>query len=112
MKPKKLKSNPKNKREPGSEWRLSCFHVSSTGTKFRRITTSHPGPERARGAESVLTEFKFDEITVDDWLHIERMGEDTFWVRIGQQEFDVRVSLNKKVPSTATKRVSERSPKR
>jgi hypothetical protein len=33
----------------------------------------------------------FDELVVDDWLHIEQMDENAWWIRIGDARIDVRL---------------------
>lgn len=35
----------------------------------------------------------FDELVVAEWLHIERMGERVWWMRVGGREFDVEIPL-------------------
>lgn len=60
------------------------------GSKWRFLTRSK------NGEQSVSLEDKgiFDELVVDDWLHIEQMSNNSWWMRIGDAR--VLVTLNKK----------------
>ncbi len=37
---------------------------------------------------------EFDELIIDDWIHLERMDKDKFWMRLGQVEFDITILPN------------------
>lgn len=52
-------------------WRLSA---SGQEERFRASSEDAAGP--AHGSE-------FDELVVADWLHIEQMGDRSWWMRIG-----------------------------
>ena len=34
----------------------------------------------------------FDELYVDDWLHIEQMSDDSWWMRLGDASIDIFLS--------------------
>ena len=38
----------------------------------------------------------FDEVVVGCWLHLERMDTGGWWLRLGDQEADIRVTANGK----------------
>ncbi len=33
----------------------------------------------------------FDELVVDQWLHLEQMNDDTWWMRVGDARIDIKV---------------------
>jgi hypothetical protein len=33
----------------------------------------------------------FDELVIDDWFHLERMDDDTWWMRVGDKRIWVRL---------------------
>jgi hypothetical protein len=33
----------------------------------------------------------FDELVVDDWLHVEKMDEGAWWLRVGDARLNVRI---------------------
>ena len=57
---------PKRHPRPGSTWRFLAWTKSGD-----------PIERQSKGGET------FDELVVDDWLHIEQMDRDTWWMRIG-----------------------------
>ncbi|WP_437966771.1 hypothetical protein WMF04_45595 [Sorangium sp. So ce260] len=48
-----------------------------------------------RGAERVEVEGEgvFDELVVDDWIHLEQMDDDVWWLRIGDARVTITVAL-------------------
>lgn len=79
---KKDRTN-KSPRRPGAEWRL----VADTRDGSEAINLSGDGTTEV------------DEVIVDDWLHVERMNPNRYWVRLGRRIFDVTVSRTTKLPS-------------
>jgi len=67
---------------PGAEWRVLAFN------RGEKVELQNQGI--------------FDEVVVDDWLHVEQMDVDCYWVRLGERVFWVRVSCDRKAPSTVT----------
>lgn len=49
------------------------------------------GPWRigADGGVALAGKGGFDEVVVGEWLHVERMSNTHFWLRIGERAFDV-----------------------
>jgi hypothetical protein len=47
-----------------------------------------------RGAERVELEGEgiFDELVVDDWIHLEQMDDDVWWLRVGDARVMIAVS--------------------
>lgn len=66
-------------RHPGRRWR-----VSTEPTFF-----GEPIP-RAR-PDCFENQGDFDELVVDHWIHLERMDTHTWWMRLGQREFDIEI---------------------
>jgi hypothetical protein len=62
---------------PGSRWRL----VARDGE--RNVTAENEGV--------------FDELVVDDWLHLEQMEDDTWWMRLGDARIDIKVLADGRV---------------
>ncbi|MFZ5446664.1 MAG: hypothetical protein ACOZQL_42145 [Myxococcota bacterium] len=56
---------------PGSRWRF----LAKDGE--RRIEAENDGI--------------FDELVVDQWLHLEQMDDDTWWMRLGDARVDIKV---------------------
>ena len=57
--------------KPGSNWRV----LARDGE--REVTTQ--------------TEGVFDELVVDQWLHLEQMDDSTWWMRVGDARIDIKV---------------------
>lgn len=70
-------SEPKHAYPPGYEWR---FNAPSNREKsaFRDVCSD---------GKSL-----FDELVVDNWFHIEHMGDGTYWMRIGNA-LNIRVTI-------------------
>lgn len=62
------------KKKPGHSWRISCT-----------ATPDHPQRFAAENLGG------FDELVVDDWLHIEQMSDREWWIRIGDRVLWVKV---------------------
>ena len=58
---------PKRRPRPGSTWRFLAWVDDD---ELALDSKDHPGAV-------------FDELVVDDWLHVEQMDRDTWWMRIG-----------------------------
>jgi hypothetical protein len=59
------------KGKPGSRWRL----LARDGE--RNVTAQNEGV--------------FDELVVDDWLHLEQMDDNTWWMRLGDARIDIKI---------------------
>ena len=57
--------------KPGTKWRI----LARDGE--RRVTAENEGV--------------FDELVVDEWLHLEQMDENTWWMRVGDARGDIKV---------------------
>jgi hypothetical protein len=52
---------------------------------------------RARDGSRALEygpEGVFDELSIDDWLHLEQMDDRLWWIRVGDAEILVRIEAN------------------
>lgn len=67
---------------PGSKWR-TLAHVQATGMPIEDKSTEHQ--------PSV-----FDEVVVDDWLHLEQLSARVWWMRLGDAYIIVRVGKDGK----------------
>lgn len=56
-----------------------------SGAKWRVQLVSSEGTKQLTGEET------FDELVVGDWLHVEWMSEDVWWMRIGDAKVIVDV---------------------
>lgn len=77
----------KNKPRIGSIWRTSADPKGYRGERMR--------------AESNGSHV-FDELVIDDWLHLEQLNHDTWWLRVGDMIIDVRIDPSRKVVATIT----------
>lgn len=66
--------NSSTTKPPGRNWRA----VARDGSRVLKY-----GPEGV-----------FDELGIDDWLHLEQMDERLWWIRVGDAEILVRVEDN------------------
>lgn len=57
--------------KPGSRWRI----LARDGE--RKVTAQNEGV--------------FDELVVDEWLHLEQMDDSTWWLRVGDARIDIKV---------------------
>ena len=57
---------------PGSRWRLLA--------------------RDPKGDIAIENQGIFDELVVDDWLHIEQMDEVSWWIRLGDARISVRIT--------------------
>lgn len=61
------------RRQIAQPWRISVS--DEKGGHFDTDSKEHP--------------IDFDEIVVGDWLHIERMSDHWWWMRVGNKTFDI-----------------------
>lgn len=59
--------------EPGATWRL--------------LTKNTDG----QTALALENDGVFDELVVDDWLHVEQMNERSWWLRVGDARINVEI---------------------
>jgi hypothetical protein len=78
MTEKKAKTNTETTRDlvrgPGAEWRMT--------TRTGAGKVEHTG------------EGTFDELTVDQWLHIEQLEERVWWMRVGDARVEVSIETD------------------
>lgn len=67
----------KNKMVPGATWSVSSS-----------------ADAQGKNATKVENKGVFDEVKVDGWLHLERMTDNTWWMRVGQATLDIIVQPN------------------
>jgi hypothetical protein len=65
--------NTAAKNEPGKKWRVLAH--------------------RDDGKVELEDQGTFDELVLDDWLHIEQMDNDVWWLRVGDACLFVTVSV-------------------
>lgn len=56
-----------------------------SGTRWRLL--AHEGGQ----AVELENRGVFDELVLDDWLHVEQMDSDRWWLRVGDARINVRV---------------------
>lgn len=91
------------KRTGGARWRLLVHEFGEKGSKMMgraRSVMSHPPrrlkkhaantPERLRETIEVYPDTEFDELVVGQWIHIEQMDDNLWWMNIGGVTVDVR----------------------
>ena len=54
--------------------------MTKPGHRWRVLAWAHKGEERIELRDRGI----FDELVADDWLHIEQMDYDTWWMQIGR----------------------------
>lgn len=95
-----MKSKKKDKQRIGTKWRFQAYTVDGKKKLEVRCT---PTNLAASGLEIDFQPFisqfiklekdiEFDELCVDNWFHIEQMGKDHWWVRLGQTTFDIYIN--------------------
>ena len=72
--------------EPGAEWRTLSWDETS-GARFEHSSDAEPRI--------------FDELVIDDWLHIEQMTRRRWWMRIGDLVVWVKVDKDGSVRLTS-----------
>ena len=82
--------NSDRRRVPGGRWRILC--PPKPGFSGPALTAS----------SLEYVDRRFDEVAVDDWLHVEQLNKTEWHVRIGDRIFNVSVSENSDVPSRVT----------
>jgi len=68
-------------RLPGKKWRLQAHHEQA-------------GPINVENAGT------FDELVVDDWFHIEQMNTRSWWMRLGETDYNITIPPTGKVVVT------------
>jgi hypothetical protein len=76
--------------KPGSRWRI----LARDGE--REVSAQDDGV--------------FDELVIDDWLHIEQMDDNTWWMRVADARIDIRVLPNGQAEVAIERDVYEASP--
>jgi hypothetical protein len=74
---------------PGYKWRLLAH-----GQRPNKIA----GPLSIESGGAT----QFDELVVDDWLHIEQMDTRVWWMRVGETTFDIRIDRKGQARITLT----------
>jgi len=74
-------NKPKRQRQPGMRWRFLAHHRTPAGYGDPiDIRDHHYGPSQ------------FDELVVDQWLHIEQMSKHWWWMDVGGVQINVRIN--------------------
>jgi len=68
-----MNSKKKAPSVPGSRWRVSSTQKDGSGSRVGKM-------------ENVGI---FDELVVDDWIHLEQMDTHYWWMRLGGVNFDL-----------------------
>jgi hypothetical protein len=74
---------------------------SDVGTRWRVLAHKDTGPFEAHD------EGVFDELVVDDWLHIEQMDRREWWMRIGDARVFIRIAEDGKATTDIERGVYE-----
>jgi len=62
--------------------------VSANGTEWRFLAQAEHGELSLSSTDE--PGYIFDELVVDDWLHIEQMDKYSWWIRVGEVVVRVR----------------------
>jgi len=76
----------------GSRWRI----LARDGE--RKVTAQNDGV--------------FDELVVDDWLHLEQMDDNTWWMRVGDARVDIKVLPDGRAEVSIERNVYDQAPAR
>lgn len=75
---------------PGFRWRILAHRREprhkpyvSESMDIRSGWEPHPVYERADGIRLVEGDWEFDELVIDDWLHVEQMSGRHWWIGVG-----------------------------
>lgn len=87
------------RRKPGSRWR-----ILAKGPKDRRVDIRSSRPARLDPSRdvSVMAGAVFDEVVIDDWLHIEQMDTRQWYARVGDNVIYVTLPRDPKKPPQIT----------
>lgn len=91
MKPHHKRSGQKTKRKPpGIDWRVSATDASMVPKGWRMSA------DELKTGRLIFEScgHVFDELKVDDWIHIERMNDHQWWMRLGEAQFDIIIEQN------------------
>jgi hypothetical protein len=64
-----INTTPKQRKTPGSHWRVLAHARGGNGKKFE-----------------MEDQGVFDELVIDRWFHIEQMDNRVWWMRVGNSE--------------------------
>ncbi len=67
---------------------------------------------RARDGErevEIANQGVFDELVLDDWLHLEQMTDRAWWMRVGDARIDVVIGANGDAQVSIERNVYERT---
>lgn len=73
-----------DRRQPGRWWRFSAYDAEHR--RFDPSATTYHG-------------YRFDELVVDDWFHIEQMNDRLWWMRVGEHNFWIHVPRDHRRPA-------------
>ena len=77
------------RRAPGKSWRI----LAHGGGRDVQIGTFAGATDKARAKGTV-----FDEVVIDDWLHLEQMDRRLWWLHIGDRDLIVWIRVPRKGP--------------
>ena len=78
----KTKTKKPYRPKPGSDWR-----IQAAGAKHGDALNVSV----AAGALKVQSYGIFDELVIDQWLHLEQMGPRSWWMRVGDARLSIRI---------------------
>lgn len=99
--------NMTDKTPPGSEWRILAHNTNDgevIDLRSKRLAERHAKVLSHLGLpplppESIAPDSVFDELVIDDWLHLEQMDDDHWWMKIGNFVINVTINEDGKPPS-------------
>jgi len=97
---RRAKRSAAMRRRPGRAWRILAYGPGPYDSIQTGTLTG--ATEKARAKGSV-----FDELVIDDWLHLEQMDTRLWWLCIGDRDLVVAISVPRKGPVEV--RVTEES---
>jgi hypothetical protein len=82
----------KDKFKPGYKWR-----ILAKNSLFKKENSIKALQSEVSFSNFVFPSY-FDELVIDDWLHLEMMDENSYWMRIGNYRIDIKFDRDIKDP--------------
>lgn len=75
------KKRPERAFWPGFRWRILAHHMTKANTRG-----AYTGEMVDLRSESFNGPVEFDEIVIDNWMHLEQMSKRNWWMGLGTAE--------------------------
>ncbi|MGH9463921.1 MAG: hypothetical protein ACRD1X_22185 [Vicinamibacteria bacterium] len=97
------------RKKPGASWRMSAVKPNGEDLTFathhhvRELEQVPRGEPHAHKISRGVGEYVFDELVVDDWLHLEQMDTRVWWLRVSDVVLGIQVPRSGPVKVTVSR---------